>query len=114
MVVHFEGESFIIVLFYPGLDSFVVRWPCCVFILRSFRYNVVSIQVDSIQFKVVSRHHRRRFDTRRKSIREVQPKTAKIISYIPPNSLRLGEEASEDPERKIQYAAIETVESVGS
>ena len=36
---------------------------------RSFRYKVVSIQVDSIQIEVVSRHHRSRFDTRRKSIR---------------------------------------------
>ena len=37
--------------------------------VRSFRYTVVSIQVDSIEIEVVSRHHRSRFDTRRKSIR---------------------------------------------
>ena len=32
-------------------------------------FTVVSIQVYSIQIEVVSRHHRSRFDTRRKSIR---------------------------------------------
>ena len=32
-----------------------------------------------------------------------------LLSNIPPNSPRLGEEASEDPERKVQKAAIETV-----
>ena len=37
--------------------------------LRSFRYKVVSIQVDSTQIEVVSRHYRSRFDTCRKSIR---------------------------------------------
>ena len=37
--------------------------------LRSFRYKLVSIQVDSIQIEVVSRHHPIRFDTHRKSIR---------------------------------------------
>ena len=37
--------------------------------VRAFRYKVVSIQVDSIQIEVVSRHHQSRFDTRRKSIR---------------------------------------------
>ena len=36
---------------------------------RSFRYKVVLIQVDSIQIEVVSRHHRSRFNTCRKSIR---------------------------------------------
>ena len=36
--------------------------------LRSFRYKVVSIQVDSIQIEVVSRDYRSRFDTCRKSI----------------------------------------------
>ena len=30
--------------------------------VRSFRYKVVSIQVDSIPIKVVSRHHQSRFD----------------------------------------------------
>ena len=34
-----------------------------------FGFTVVSIQVDSIQIEVVSRHHRSRFDTCRKSIR---------------------------------------------
>ena len=37
--------------------------------VRSFRYKVISIQVDSTQIEVVSRHHQSRFDTRRKSIR---------------------------------------------
>ena len=37
--------------------------------LRSFRYKVVSIQVDSMQIEIISRHHRSRFDTCRKSIR---------------------------------------------
>ena len=36
--------------------------------VRSFRYKVVSIQVDSIPSKVVSRHHQSRFDIPRKSI----------------------------------------------
>ena len=37
--------------------------------LRSCRNKVVSIQVDSMQIEVVSRHHRSRFDTCRESIR---------------------------------------------
>ena len=37
--------------------------------LRSFRYKVVSIQVDLIQIEVVSRDHRSRFYTLGKSIR---------------------------------------------
>ena len=37
--------------------------------VQSLRYKVVSIQVDSTQIEVVSRHHQSRFDTRRKSIR---------------------------------------------
>ena len=37
--------------------------------LRSFRYKVLMIQVDSIQIEVVSSHHQSRFDTSRKSIR---------------------------------------------
>ena len=36
---------------------------------RSFRHKVVSIQVDSIQIEVVSRHYRSRFDTYRKLLR---------------------------------------------
>ena len=37
--------------------------------VRSFRYKVVSIQVDSTQIEVVSSDHQTRFDTHRKSIR---------------------------------------------
>jgi len=36
--------------------------------VRSFRYEVVSIQVDPIQIEVAPRHHQSRPDTRRKSI----------------------------------------------
>ena len=35
----------------------------------TFRYKVISLQLDSILIKVVSRNHRSRFDTCRKSIR---------------------------------------------
>lgn len=44
--------------------------------LRSFRYKVASIQVDSIQTEVISIHQQSRFDTRRKSIRFNQLKYA--------------------------------------
>ena len=37
--------------------------------IHYFGFTVVSIQVDSIQIEVVSRHYRSRFDTCRKSIR---------------------------------------------
>ena len=47
------------------MDLALVDWFCCMV----WRFTVVSIQVDSIQIEVVSRHHRSRFDTCRKSIR---------------------------------------------
>ena len=56
---------------WDGLTSY--RNKCflqyCQLGLRSFRYKVVSMQVDSIQIDIVSRHHRSRSDTCRKSIR---------------------------------------------
>ena len=41
--------------------------------VRSFQYKVVSIQVDSMQIEVVSRHHQSRFDS-------TQPSCSQLFS----------------------------------